>query len=161
MKNKLVQKRLFVKGSPVHGYGVFAEENIQPEEIIEECHSILTDQTDPLFNNYYFGAGDQIAIILGFGCIYNHSNNPNAHYIFDKETNLVVFRARRFIAAGEEIFVYYGDDWFSSRNIPLKEISLSRKILRYVKGVPLRACAVAFSIFSLIYLGKFLIELSA
>ena len=37
----ILNKKIEVRKSPIHGYGVFATEDILPREILEECHFIL------------------------------------------------------------------------------------------------------------------------
>ena len=112
----LLISKLIVKKSPIHGYGVFANQDFQPGDIIEECYSLLADSKNTDFKNYYFQAADKIAIPLGFGCIYNHSNQPNANYGFDVESSLIIFSAHLPIQRGEEILVSYGKSWFEERN---------------------------------------------
>lgn len=139
MQNKLVQHKIVVKPSNIHGYGVFAENDIEEGEIFEECHVLFTNKNSD-FNSYLFEIDDKRnALPLGFGCIYNHSSEPNAAYYFDAEKQLMIFKARRKIHAGEEIFTYYGHDWFAQRGVEIKEISFLRKVIRFFSGTPLRA----------------------
>eukprot|EP00536_Pseudo-nitzschia_multiseries_P002731 jgi/Psemu1/63792/estExt_Genemark1.C_370090 len=68
-------------------------------------------------------------VLLGNGAFYNHNSNPNLRYVrvVGKEGNdvphLVGFRATRDIAAGEQLYVSYGDDpsatleWFEHRGL--------------------------------------------
>jgi SET domain-containing protein len=149
MKPFLVQKSLKIKKSSIHGYGVFAGENIQEGEIIEECYALLTQQRDTALKDYYFRGGNQgNAVLLGYGWIYNHANKPSASYIFDEENKVMTFKAVKSIAAGEEIFISYGTNWFSSRNAEVKHASLWYKTKRILGGVFLRG----FVIIGLIYL---------
>ena len=52
------------------------------------------------------GTGD-VAVALGHGSLYNHSDEANARYVKDAGNNLIIFTAQRDIAAGEEITVAY------------------------------------------------------
>lgn len=147
MANKLVINKLIVKKSPIHGYGVFADTDIQPNEIIEECYTLTLNDNDDL-NNYLFSWKDKFAIPLGFGCIYNHAPQPNAKYTMDENTSLFIVKANRLIKKGEEIFISYGKDWFDCRNMEIKKMSWLQKSWRYCKGYPLRA----FTVIGFIYL---------
>lgn len=157
MKTKLVLNKVVVKKSPIHGYGVFAEKNLEPNEIIEECHTLLSDTFKDEFSRYYFAAADEKnALPLGFGCIYNHSDQPNATYQYDPELQLMIFKAVRFIHRGEEIFTSYGKNWFDGRKLQKKEIPMWRKVWRYFAGMPLRAIMVSVSVILLAQLIVFI-----
>lgn len=142
MNNKLIQKPLVVKKSSIHGYGVFAGKDFSINEVIEECYTLVTDKGETTLNDYYFKVDDKSGLPLGFGGIYNHSDDPNATYNFVSELNLLVFHALRFIHKGEEIFISYGDSWFDSRDVIAKKISPIKRFWRYFSGFPLRALFV-------------------
>jgi SET domain-containing protein len=139
MDVSLLQRKISVKKSNIHGYGVFAAENIKAGDIIEECYVLLVTSQLSDLSNYYFQADDDVksAIPLGFGCIYNHSNEPNAGYKYDSERQLMVFTAKRDIQKGSEIFTSYGQSWFDSRRLPVIPLTLSRAIWRSVFGFPM------------------------
>lgn len=117
MAAKLFQNKIIVKKSPTHGYGVFAGKNIRKGEKIEECYIIITRGGDKKLEDYYFDANGKYAIFTGFGIIYNHSDDPNADYRINMKTRVATFTANQTIRKGEEIFVSYGDEWFSSRGL--------------------------------------------
>lgn len=140
-------KKLFVNKSSIHGYGVFAGENIKKGDIIEECYCILTEECS-CFSNYAFAAKDKSSVVLGFGTIYNHSTEyQNAYFEFEPKRTLMVFKALRNIVKGEEIFTRYGKDWFQNKN--LIEITPSRlyQIKRFIKLNRALFRATMFTIF--------------
>jgi uncharacterized protein len=47
-----------------------------------------------------------VAVVLGYGSLYNHSYKPNAYYR-DRRNRVKEFIALRDIAAGEEITINY------------------------------------------------------
>jgi len=120
MKKRLFQNKIYVKKSKLHGYGVFADKNIKKGEKIEECYMLLTRGGDKKLEDFYFDVKGKNAMLTGFGCIYNHSDSPNADYTFNVKKRLFSFKAQKAIRKGEEIFVSYGDDWFSSRGLKSK-----------------------------------------
>lgn len=71
--------------------------------------------------DFYFDAQGKNALFLGYGSIYNHSDDPNADYIINIKKRITTIRAERTIQKGEEIFLSYGDDWFSSRGRKYKK----------------------------------------
>ena len=117
MKSKFFQSKLIVKKSPMHGYGVFAAKNFKKGEKIEVCYIILTKGGDKKLEDYYFDADGKYAVFTGFGSIYNHSDDANADYIINSKRLVATIKADRRIRKGEEIFVSYGEEWFSSRGI--------------------------------------------
>ena len=133
MKSALSRRNLIVKKSSIHGYGVFAGENIKSDEIIEECHTIILSVQYADIENYTFDGDGKSAIVLGYGSIYNHSKERNAVYEYDKEKSVMVFRASKPIKKGEEIFISYGDNWFSSRNAIVREPSWRHKVSQLYK----------------------------
>lgn len=105
--------KIIVKDSPIQGRGVFATKSIRKNELIEVCHiiEIPKEQSDivdsTVFGNYRFEFGENSAIALGNGSLYNHSYNPNAVVWIGDKT--IKFRARRNIKKDEEItFNYMG-----------------------------------------------------
>lgn len=123
MATPLFQGKIFVKKSSMHGYGVFAAKSYKKGELIEQCYAIITRGGDKTLEDFYFDAKKRkYALLTGFGSIYNHSDEPNADYTINVHKRLATFKAAKRIAKGEEIFVSYGDEWFSSRGLQCKEI---------------------------------------
>jgi uncharacterized protein len=107
---------LVIRDTGAAGRGVFAAEDIPAGVLIEECPVVVIPEEQlqylvktPL-EEYYFqwgGCGDQAAIALGYGSLYNHSRSPNAQYIKKYHARTIFFVALRAIGAGEEITVNY------------------------------------------------------
>ena len=98
------------------GRGVFAARRFRPGEVIEVCPVIPLPRgqtracAGDLLDRYIFQwprAGYPAAVVLGFGSIYNHAADPNARYTPRPGADVMVFRAVRDIAPGEQIFVDY------------------------------------------------------
>lgn len=121
MKRSLFLNNVIVKKSKLHGYGVFAGKNIKKGELIEECYMIVSRKGgDKALDDYYFDINGKNGVFLGFGSIYNHSDDPNADYNFNEKKKIVIIKADRTILKGEEICISYGEDWFSSRGLKAK-----------------------------------------
>jgi len=59
---------------------------------------------------YYFLWGEKMdvpALVLGYGSLFNHSDDPNADFILDIESETVHFIALDDITAGREITTNY------------------------------------------------------
>ncbi|MFM2010791.1 MAG: hypothetical protein RLZZ479_1182, partial [Bacteroidota bacterium] len=58
------------------------------------------------------------AIPLGYGGIYNHSDNNNCQFMNDMDNGLLYIITLKNINAGEQLLVNYGNDWFDSKPFP-------------------------------------------
>jgi len=111
--------------SAIHGFGVFAKKKFSKGDIIEECPYIISDRekkNPKKIQNYLFSGPTKktTLILLGYGCVYNHSKNNNADYYSDDKKKVIVFYARKKIKKGEEIFTNYGKAYWKTRNIKPK-----------------------------------------
>ena len=115
----------------VGGLGVFATELIKKHEIFESSpvltwhHSFLRDyqklhdNRHILDDHVFMWENSEVAFCLGYGTIYNHSNDPNSLHrvVHDSEWPRIEFIAKRDIQPGEEIFHHYapkaGDLFFT------------------------------------------------
>jgi SET domain-containing protein len=113
-----IPNKIEVKSSPIHGLGVFATEKILKDEIIETCYSIFfkidLGLNDDILLKYRFSYPCGVkplkyAIPLGYGCIYNHSDNNNATWTCNSDNGIYYFIALRDIEIGEEICTSYGN----------------------------------------------------
>ena len=113
-----------IKSSPHIGRsarGVFARRTFHPGDVIEIAPVILIPNTQralirqTVLENYVFDwGGGSTAVALGYGSLYNHAYDPNAHYCQDIDRKTLEFSAIRDIAAGDEITVNYNGSSESS-----------------------------------------------
>jgi len=116
--------KVFVQASTIHGLGVFAAQDIPDGQIVEKCPLLRLDidEKDVLLADYRFWWMEAekrlyYVMALGYGSLYNHSNNFNAYFHCNKETFTIDFITTKDIKKGEEIFVDYGgEEYWSSRN---------------------------------------------
>ena len=109
--------KIAVGESTVAGRGVFALDDIQAGEVLEECHFFLLDSVnfaaiDPVLKEMVFAwpahtDAHRFAVVLGGGTVYNHSYENNATWDTDEVKCCFRFSAIRDIKAGEEIFTNY------------------------------------------------------
>ena len=122
---------LFMAESPAKGRGMFTNELILADTIIEiapvivmpAADRILLDKT--LLHDYIFEWGTnktQCCMALGFVPIYNHSYNSNCEYFMDYSTNTIMLKTVKNIEVGEEVFINYNGDfndktalWFDAK----------------------------------------------
>jgi SET domain-containing protein len=113
----MIQKHpgLYYAPSGKHRYGMYCTEPIDEESVIEICPVLLLtsteaktiDRSHTLYSYYFEWTRGRIAIALGYGSLYNHSKDPNAYFDPDYKNQLILFKAHRHIAPGEEILVDY------------------------------------------------------
>jgi SET domain-containing protein len=106
-----------VRKSDVHGYGVFAKNDIRTGQILEECHLLLWDKSlghGDYMRSYRFSfpryaKEHENCLPLGFGCIYNCSENPNIEWKCDEENKLIIFYTIKNIKKDKELYHNYSD----------------------------------------------------
>lgn len=105
--------------------GVFAKYAIKKSEIIERCPVIVIpkDNTTALNDSvlitylFYFGKNkEKSAFALGFGSIYNHSDEPNARFKIKEKERVIEFIAAKEIKKDEEITFNYRGDQKENKN---------------------------------------------
>ena len=122
---------LFMAESPEKGRGMFTNEVILADTIIEVAPVIVMSAADrklldkTLLHDYIFEWGTdktQCCMALGFVPIYNHSYNSNCEYFMDYSTNTIMLKTVKNIEAGEEVFINYNGDfndktalWFDAK----------------------------------------------
>ncbi len=122
-------KDLEIKLTKGKGRGVFTKTGFDLNETIEVCPLIILpeeqkeelDKTE-LYNYYFELEEGSVAIALGYGSLYNHSNRkPNAKYILDKENQNLIIKSIRRAKPGEEVTINYNGKpkdsskvWFES-----------------------------------------------
>ncbi len=128
METLFQAKKIQVRESHVHGWGVFATADIEENELIEECAfvelPIAYGESSAILIDHRFNypAGPmtpetkQVAV-LGCGMLYNHSESNNAYWVTDTASRSFKFYSCAQIKSGDEIFLYYGgaDYWKDGR----------------------------------------------
>lgn len=110
-----------IKTSSVSGgelnRGVFAKRDIEKGTLIHEAPVIPypNEQHEhiekTLLADYAFEYGiNHSALLLGYGMLFNHSYEPNAHYDINFDNHTFDFYAYKDIKAGEEILINYNGD---------------------------------------------------
>jgi SET domain-containing protein len=120
--------RTHVAASPLGGRGVFALEAIAAGDVVEICPVIVipADELEHLdrtaLRDHWYGWGDDGdgAVAMGHASFYNHADDPSCDYTAHDTLDALVIRARRDIAAGEELTIDYTGDgetelWFTPR----------------------------------------------
>ncbi len=117
-KPKNYFSKLKLKKSPIAGLGVFARSNFKAGEIIEIAPLIKVQRKDigGLIDDYIFNVPDEgmTGIGLGWASLYNHSDDNNAYWRIDGDYIIII--CYKDIKKGEEIFVNYGENYWTSRN---------------------------------------------
>ena len=109
------------------GHGIFATRTLAPDTTLEECPylRIKADECAGSLDDYVFnletaadnGQSDVYSLVLGWGSLYNHAFNHNTEYWHDTDRDLIVFHTIKRVAAGQQLFVNYGKEWWESREL--------------------------------------------
>ncbi|KAG6877127.1 hypothetical protein C0993_010079 [Termitomyces sp. T159_Od127] len=80
-----------------------------------------------VLDDYTFKWSDgRMALALGLGSLFNHSEQPNVSYVLDRSTESIGYTTVRDIAPGEELCIFYGHNlWFKPAGVSGKAASLS------------------------------------
>lgn len=107
--------RVSVRQAGKKGRGVFARRPIRAGTIIEACPLLVISRKDwkivqkTNLENYVFGWNKgSVAIALGNGSLYTHSENPNCQVIWEEGKDMIYYQAARSIRKGEELCINYG-----------------------------------------------------
>jgi len=116
----MIQPFLFIAPTAAMGRGVFTNQSIGKDTIIEIAPVIVMNGADrkkldeTLLHDYIFEWGEvegQCCMALGYIPLYNHSYASNCDYEMDYEALTITVRTMRAIEAGEELFINYNGEW--------------------------------------------------
>jgi uncharacterized protein len=122
----MLKPYLIVDDTTGKGRGVFTNERIPANTIIEIAPVIVMQKTDrehidkTLLHDYIFEWGkqkDKCAMALGLIPIYNHSYKSNCEYYMDFDEALMMIKTVRTIKKGEELTINYNGDWDDSKKV--------------------------------------------
>lgn len=117
--------------SSIQGIGVFATQDIPKGELIERCPMVKLEWRskylhDPTIWKYCYSQpkcqcsdcknhGHYFWMVLGYGMIYNHQDEPNTIWKFKYKEAYADVISTKDIPAKEEIFVSYGSSYFKNK----------------------------------------------
>lgn len=127
----MIMPYLIIEKTLKKGKGVFTQQKIDANTIIEESPVIVMSATDRTFldktklHDYIFeweGVRDENGAIgccvgLGYISMYNHSYNSNCEYFMDYGKELMQIKSVRNIDIGEEITINYNGDWNDAKKV--------------------------------------------
>lgn len=111
---------LYVMETERMGRGIFTEEDIEKDTVIEISPVIVMNGDDrklldkTLLHDYIFEwdvNNKKCCMALGYVSVYNHSYASNCEYEMDIHKDLIRIKTIRYIKAGEELFINYNGDW--------------------------------------------------
>ncbi|KAH8104815.1 hypothetical protein BXZ70DRAFT_998726 [Cristinia sonorae] len=103
------------------GRGVYASRDISAGTLIEISPVLLFTQNEykehgqfTVLDHYTFKWPDgRMALALGLGSLFNHSESPNVSFQLDTDTESIRYVTSRYVAAGQELYIFYGHKlWF-------------------------------------------------
>ena len=103
-------------------YVVLAKTQFAKGEIVEIAPIIfvgLETKAVPRLKDYIFEINKskgQYGIVLGYGSLYSHNENPNITFAYNSKNRQMYFFAAKTINAGAELTIDYGKDYWSERS---------------------------------------------
>lgn len=122
----MLKSYLFIDDTSQKGRGVFTNERIPANTVVEIAPVIVMKKTDrehidkTLLHDYIFEWGkekDKCAMALGLIPIYNHSYKSNCEYYMDFDDDLMMIKTVRTIKKGEELTINYNGDWNDAKKV--------------------------------------------
>ncbi len=116
----MVLASLYIKNTNEKGKGIFTNEIIPAETIVEIAPVIVMQNADrllldkTLLHDYIFEWGNdktQCCMALGNVPIYNHSYKSNCEYFMDYEDETIMIKTVKQIESSEELTINYNGDW--------------------------------------------------
>lgn len=128
---------------PQIGKGVFAAQTFHKGDIVEICPVVIIsgpfDELPPtlkkrIFNWHHLtkGADGPHGLALGYGSLYNHSDDPNLYYEAVDSESCLYFKAKRKIKPDEQLTINYDhaygnkgpvkNSWFEKNKIEKMDI---------------------------------------
>jgi SET domain-containing protein len=111
---------LYIDTTPEMGRGVFTNEDLEADCIIEISPVLIMSQEErkhldqTKLHDYIFEWGpnlDQCCTAWGYVSLYNHKYSSNCEYYMDFERSVIMIKTVRSISAGEELYINYNGDW--------------------------------------------------
>ena len=100
----------YISKSDIHGYGVFATEDIQTDEVIIEYPCVPVQSHRPIppeIATYLFAAEKGVVAVFGNAAYINSSKEPNTQYKINSEKNIIFITAIKDILKNQEITLNY------------------------------------------------------
>lgn len=123
---KFIDKRLFSQEINKMGYGIFASEFISKDTIIEVSKLLLLTKPSlpkqvSLLKNYFFNYDSKTsAIALGYGSIYNHTDDGMQTVDYTVKKNVMVYKTIKDVKKYQQLTINYGYWWAFYKNLNLK-----------------------------------------
>jgi len=122
----MLHQGLFIALSGKKGRGVFTNQQIAGDTVIEVAPVIVMKDTDrlhldkTLLHDYIFEWGEnrrKCAMALGYVPVYNHNSKSNCEYFMDFDEETIMVKTVRNIEAGEELTINYNGDWNNNQDV--------------------------------------------
>ena len=115
-----IDSRLFMGWTEDLGHCVFTKESIKNQTFVEIAPAVVfmpSGEIDHNLMNYVVAWEGQLAVVLGWIMLYNHSDDNNCVFSMNYHDRLMAVMAIKDIEPGQQLTVNYGPDWFVSRDI--------------------------------------------
>ena len=118
-----LEKLVIAETGSTLGRGIFAGRHFETGEVVEVAPVVLLAlKTQPFPGTIrrlvYNWSKTHVALALGYGSLYNHSDQPNLRFSRDLKNQTIIFSATCNIETGEQLTISY--DYTGSGESPRK-----------------------------------------
>jgi SET domain-containing protein len=106
-----------IKQTKKYGRGLFASEDIPINTIVEVSELIVIPDAKEdkqllktRLKHYLYLFEEGSALALGVGSLFNHNPDPNVVWKMNIRRKKIIFKTKRPIRKGEQLFINYGYD---------------------------------------------------
>lgn len=103
-----------IRKSIIHGWGIFATNDIPKDTLLEECHGLFLSRKEFAESQHIpgiacnsFNIKEGLIIPYGYGAIYNSRKDNTVKTKFNEEKRTLDFYTTQDIKAHEELFLNY------------------------------------------------------
>jgi len=145
---KIIFNEIFVNFSD--GFFIFEKKDIQDKKCLyrkEKTRDLILCVKDNLIFEIDRDRREY-GLVLGYGSLYQHSEEPNMEFGYNKSNKQMYFTATRMIRAGEELTINYGKEYWDERKsfntiAPMPEPEKTEELEENGMGLPANAAMIS------------------
>jgi hypothetical protein len=110
MVSNLINVGLTVSQSDIHGWGVFADTDLEKDSIILQCACVVVTTGEYCPTSllpYSFAAFGDLFIPIGIAGLINSASIPNTIFEYDPDNKILSIKTIKHVIAFEEITLMY------------------------------------------------------
>jgi uncharacterized protein len=128
----MIKQYLYLKHTKAKGRGVFTNEKIAANVVVEESPVIVMGGEDRIYldktllHDYIFEWGEEkneCCMALGLVPLYNHSYESNCEYFMHFDKGTIQIKTVRPVKKGEELTINYNGNWNDAKKVWFEDLT--------------------------------------